>query len=86
MSVVKLTLSMDRSVIRYAKQIAASRHTSVSAMVARMLTSAGGIEGKQRMTLGPITRKAIGMIRLPGAGRDEHLVEDAISAAYRRSK
>jgi hypothetical protein len=73
----KLTLSMDEAVVAKAKRIARANRTSVSAMVTQFVVSLG--DGSRRhIRLGPLTRKASGLVRLP-AGKDyKELIEEAI--------
>ena len=82
MATTKLTLSAEKPLIRDAKRIAAERHTSVSAMFARFLRSLTAAGEKKAPSLGPITRKASGLVGLSKVRSDRELVEDALSAKY----
>lgn len=78
MATAKLTLSADERVIREAKRLAKVNHTSVSAMFARYVegvleNQAGAAEG-----LGPLTRRASGMIKGPKGKSDRRLLEEAL--------
>lgn len=80
---VKLTLSADRRVVREAKRLAKARKTSVSAMFSRLIAAmhASQIAGKE--PLGPLTRQATGLIKLPSHDRVlADLVADALSDKY----
>ena len=78
----KLTLSADEEVIAEAKQIAAENKTSVSAMFSRFVRAIGRRENPHR-PLGPIARKASGVIRLGGRKSRRQLLEEALAEKYR---
>ena len=82
MAITKLTLRAEQSLIRDAKRIAAERHTSVSAIFARFIKSLTAGERHEKPSLGPVTQKASGSIRLPETQSDRRLLEDALSAKY----
>ncbi len=73
----KLTLSADPEVIAQARKLAAESGTSVSSMFERFvrLLAAGRRSGRP---LGPIARKASGMIRLPEGRSEREVLEDAL--------
>jgi hypothetical protein len=72
----RLTLNLDPAVVTLAKRLAKEQGTSVSAMFQRFVTLAAAPRRPAR--IGPITRKAGGVIRLP-PGRDARaLLEDAL--------
>ncbi|HEX2973359.1 MAG TPA: DUF6364 family protein, partial [Tepidisphaeraceae bacterium] len=77
MPTTKLTLSADKQIVERAKRIAAARGTSLSAMVNRFLDAISRpAEGSD---LGPITRRASGLIKLPtGASLSDLLTAAAI--------
>lgn len=81
MSQSKLTLSADRDLIDEAKKLAAEERTSLSALFSRVLRAMthARVSGE---VVGPVTRKATGLIRLPGTAEDERLLEDALSRKY----
>ena len=81
MATVKLTLSAEKPLIRDAKRLAGERHTSVSAMFARFVT-AMTTRTETKAALGPITRRASGMVRLPKGRSDRRLLEDALHDRY----
>ena len=73
----KLTLSADPAVIEEARQLAEQTGTSVSSIFARVVR----LPAAQRFAarpLGPLTRKASGMISLPKGRSERELVEDAL--------
>lgn len=77
----KLTLSMEKSVVRQAKQLAKVRKTSVSAMVSDFVRSAAVAENPSRK-IGPITQRLTGIIKLP-AGKDyKEILTDALMEKY----
>ena len=82
MPTTKLTLSAEKPLIEDAKRIAAERNTSVSAMFARFLRSLIDPGTHTAADLGPITRKASGMVKLPRKRSDTRLLEDALSDRY----
>ena len=73
----KLTLSADRDVIVEARRLARQTGTSVSSMFERFVR----LLATQRRTdrpLGPLTRKASGMIALPKGRSAQKVLEDAL--------
>jgi hypothetical protein len=82
MTATKLTLSVDRSVIGDAKRLATSRHTSVSALFTRLLSALAASTERNPPALGPVTRKASGIVRLPQGRTDRELVEAALEDRY----
>jgi len=82
MPTTKLTLSAEKPLIEDAKRLAAGRHTSVSAMFARFLKALAKAGGETTPELGPITRRASGIVRLPQGRSDRRLLEDALSDRY----
>ncbi len=78
MPLSKLTLNADKEVIRQAKQLASDNQTSVSAMVGRFLRALWKSR-TQEPAVGPLTRKASGLVEL-GQERDKaRLLADALS-------
>lgn len=85
MATVKLTLSADEKTIRKAKRLARARKTSVSAMFARYIESLSRTRkaGKPDVeSLPPITRRALGMVKLPKGKTDRELVEEGLWEKY----
>lgn len=82
----KLTLSVGKTLIEDAKRLAVRRRTSVSSMFTAFLQSMTQVDRTVGPMLGPITKKASGLVKLPGGRTDAQLVEDAVSAKYRSSK
>jgi hypothetical protein len=80
----KLTLSAEKDVIEKAKRIAEDRGTSVSAMFTQFVQSVAADTDPQRLKLGPMTRKAIGLVKLPAETTDRQLIEEALSERYSR--
>ena len=79
----KLTLSMDEALIERAKQAAAARNTSVSAMFARLVSGLDEIDNpKGQDVIAPLTRAATGLVQLPAGASDSQLVEDALWERY----
>ena len=77
MRTTKLTLSADRELIQQAKKLAAREGTSLSSMFSRFLRdvlSARGSKGR----VGPITRKATGLARIPAGKNYKDLLTEAL--------
>ena len=73
----KLTLSMEEDVVAKAKKIAKDNGTSVSAMVRQFVVSLSSGPGAH-IKIGPLTRKATGLAKMP-AGKDyKELIKEAI--------
>jgi len=81
----KLTLSMDEEVIAQAKRLAAQSGTSVSAMFSRLVRSMAA-RPLVKMPIGPITRRATGLVKLPPRTTDRRLLEEALEQKYRIKK
>ena len=77
----KLTLSIDEAVVAKAKRIAADNGTSVSAMFSQFVESVAA-EPKGRGKVGPLTRKASGLAKLPEGKDDKELLADALADKY----
>ncbi|MCY2927134.1 MAG: DUF6364 family protein [Planctomycetota bacterium] len=77
----KLTLSMKDDVIKRAKWLAKQRGTSVSAMVSEYVVGATQARRKP-FKVGPITRKATGLVRLPSDKSDRDLITEALMEKY----
>ena len=81
MAVQKLTLSAPEEVITEAKRIAAKKTTSVSALFVRLIRTVDS-EFDPKDSLGPITLRASGVVKLPTDRTDQELLEDALSDKY----
>lgn len=82
MAMAKLTLSANADLIADAKTVAAQRKTSVSAMVSGFLRSVSQPEADVSLSLGPITRRASGIVKLPDGRSDKDLLGDALATKY----
>ena len=80
----KLTLSIDEEVIDQAKEIAEQRGTSVSAMFTQFVKAVAKRPSPRNRRSGPLTRKAIGMVKLPKNKTDRALIEEALTERYGR--
>jgi len=83
----KLTLSADKTVIERAKQLAEQRGTSVSAMFSQFVEGMSASEPSHpgesgRRPIGPITKRARGLVKLPSDKTDRQLIEAALLARY----
>lgn len=77
MSRTKLTLSADRDLVEEAKKLASREGTSLSSMFSRFLDS---VLARSRKTerIGPLARKATGLVKLPAGKTDRELLEEAL--------
>ena len=83
MAHVKLTLSADEKVIRKARQLARRNKTSISAMFSRMvLAMSKRDKTKAERELPPLTRKALGLAKLPARKSDRKILEEALLEKY----
>ena len=82
MGTKKLTLSAPDDVIKDAKRIAAKNGTSVSAMFVRLLSAMAGSDVESDVALGPVTRKATGIMNLSGGRSERELLEEALEEKY----
>lgn len=85
MPVSKLTLSAEADLIQDAKQLAAQEGTSVSGLFCRLVRAMKRARMHER-TLPPLTRKATGLVKLPGNQPDDRLIERALARKYRIRK
>jgi len=72
---------MDEEVIAQAKRLAAERGTSVSAMFARLVRAMAAPQ-KGTSRIGPITRRATGLVTLPAGKTDGEILQEALSDRY----
>lgn len=82
MSMTKLTLNAESTLISAAKKLAAERNTSVSALFSRLVTIMGRTEHAKPPPMGPITRKASGLLRLPSGRTPKEILAVALSEKY----
>jgi len=73
----KLTLSADPAVIEEAREMAERTGTSVSSMFERFVRLLA-VQRRSARPLGPLTRKASGMITLPKGRSERQIIEDAL--------
>jgi hypothetical protein len=73
----KLTLSADPDVIEEAREMAEQAGTSVSSMFERFVRLLAQRRHAER-PIGPLARKASGMIALPKGRSERQLIEDAL--------
>ena len=81
MPTTKLTLSADKELVEKAKKLVQEEGTSLSSMFARFLQMVLAERGKVQRP-GPITRKATGLVKLPGGKSDRELLEEALSERH----
>jgi hypothetical protein len=79
----KLTLSANEKVVARAKQLAVRNHTSVSAMFDRFVKAIAPPRDAAP-PVGPITRKATGLIKMPRSKSDRALLEEALAEKHQR--
>lgn len=82
MSMTKLTLNAESALIREAKKLAAERNTSVSALFSRLVATMGRTEHAKPPLIGPLTRKAAGLLRLPAGRASREILAVALSEKY----
>ncbi len=82
MPTTKLTLSVDSELIRQAKELARKRGTSLSAMFDRFIRSVLREENSPNSN-GPLTSRALGLVRLPEDKTDSRLLKEALLEKYR---
>jgi hypothetical protein len=84
MPTTKLTLSADKELIRQAKKLAEEEGTSLSSMFSRFLQAVLR-ERRKPERLGPLTRQALGLAKLPPdkCHKDyRELLEEALTERY----
>ena len=77
----KLTLSIDETIVERAKEIARANGTSVSAMFSQFVKSMDSPLPKD-FKIGPLTRKATGIVKLPPDKDYKELLSDALAEKY----
>lgn len=81
MHTTKLTLNIDASVIKQAKQIAAAANTSVSALFSQFVQSLAAARTKP-VKIGPLTRQLSGIVKLPRGKDYKDVLADALQKKY----
>lgn len=77
----KLTLSVEEAVVEKAKQIAKANDTSVSAMFTQFVLSMAAGESRP-LKIGPLTRKLIGILKVPADKSYKDLLTEALMDKY----
>ncbi len=78
----RLTLTVDEEVAREAERLAQERGESVSDLFARYVrTAAKGGEGRD-IELGPLTRQATGLLKLPPDKDYREALAEALAEKY----
>ena len=78
---VKLTLSVDESVLKKARRLARAGGTSISSMFSRFIESMAPRGGRPRR-IGPRTRQACGLVRLPRGKDYRDVLAEALMDKY----
>ena len=79
----KLTLSMDELIIERAEQMARDHDTSVSAMLAGLVSGIDALNHPRSPDfVGPVTRAATGLVELDPSNSDADLLGDALWERY----
>lgn len=81
MRTTKLTLSIEPEIVREAKRSAAARHTSLSALFARLLRAMSARRAED-LAASPVTRRAMGLVDLPGGKEDTELLAEALESKH----
>ena len=79
----KLTLSLDKRVAEEAKRLAKRSGRSVSAMFSQFLLAMSRAE-EASPDIGPLTRKASGLVSLPEGKTEREVLEEALIEKYGR--
>ena len=77
----KLTLSIDEGIVEKAKEIARANGTSVSAMFSQFVKSMDPHRPRD-FKIGPLTRKATGIAKLPPGKDYKEILADALAEKY----
>jgi hypothetical protein len=83
-NMAKLTLSMDPQTVKQAKKLAQDNHISLSSMIARFIQSLAARKNKTA-PIGPLTKKATGVISLKGADYKDVLADELTKKHGRRA-
>ena len=80
----KLTLELDEADTRLAEELASSEGVSVSALIVKLLRGAATARRRrmERDKLPPLTRKALGLIKLPKGKTERELLDEALAEKY----
>jgi hypothetical protein len=81
----KLTLSVEEDVVEKAKRIARANGTSVSSMFSNFVLSMAAAR-KPSFEIGPITRRAMGIAKLPPGKDYKELLAEALEAKYGKAR
>lgn len=86
MTTTKLTLSIDKTMVKEAKRLAHEQNTSVSAMFTRFISALGETSSERPLRLGPVTLRASGLVSLPENNKPEKILTDALMEKYSLDK
>ena len=86
MAPTKLTLSADNQTVKIAKQLARKKKTSVSGLFKRYVENLDRLQSHDAENLGPLTRSASGMIKMPARLSEKRLIEDELLKKYKLKK
>lgn len=81
----RLTIAADERLIRRAEALAAARNTSVSALFSRFLDALDRSE-EPAEEIGPLTRRATGLMPSPGDRSVADLMGEALAEKYERDR
>lgn len=81
----QITLSVDEAIIAKVEQIAAARGTSVSVIFSEYVQTLDD-KGARGIEIGPLTRQASGIIKLPPDKDYKELVAEAIKEKHGHSE
>lgn len=76
----KLTLSAEPAIIDQAKQIARERGTSVSNLFSQHIQDLGKLKNVRK--LGPKTKQAVGLLKLPKGKTERELIVEAMTERH----
>ena len=78
---IRLTLSLDERVAEEAKRLAKQSGRSVSAMFSHFVLAMSRVE-KTSPNIGPLTRKASGVVSLPKGKTEREVLQEALLEKY----
>lgn len=78
----KLTLSIDRAAIDKARQLAKERGMSVSALFRQFIERESEKREAARKQRPPLTREALGLVKLPSDKPYRELIEESLAERY----
>ena len=82
MAKIRITLSMSEDIVRRAKRLAKKRQTTVSALFSEWVASLDE-DPMDRRALGPLTKRARGIAKMPEGASTRELIEESLLRKYK---